>query len=149
MRIDFFKNLSEKNRLQKTLTYKKTVTGNLKNKTSVINPVITIANKQGFNIFDYNYIYIYDLNRYYFIDNIIIDTANTFTIELSEDVLMSYKNDILNLNCQIKEYSGDNQNNTLQTSEDFTTRKINYNNPFKNIENSNMILVALNGGEAI
>ena len=47
-------------------------------------------------IFDCNYCYIPKFNRYYYIQNVVSEYTNLFTIELKVDVLMSYKTDILN-----------------------------------------------------
>lgn len=44
----------------------------------------------------YNYIYIPLLKRYYFIDDIVVKTDNTFELYCSCDVLESFKDDILN-----------------------------------------------------
>lgn len=43
----------------------------------------------------YNYLYIPVLKRYYFIDDIIVKTDNTFEIQCTCDVLESFKEDIL------------------------------------------------------
>lgn len=145
MNIIFYKTLSEKNKINKILTDNITIQGTLKEDVNIINPSIKIKTNDNFNIFDYNYCYLLELKRYYYIDSITINSTNIFTIDLSIDVLMTYKNDILNLNCRIKEYSGENENNKLETSEDYTTTKINFNNPFENINDGCMILVALNG----
>lgn len=43
----------------------------------------------------YNYLYIPALKRYYFINDIVVKTDNTFEIHCSCDVLESFKDDIL------------------------------------------------------
>lgn len=54
-------------------------------------------------IFSHNYCYIEKLKRYYFIKNIEIKNNDTYSIELEIDVLMSFKDSILNSNCHIVE----------------------------------------------
>lgn len=44
---------------------------------------------------NYNYLHIPTLKRYYFIDDIIVKTDNTFELRCSVDVLESFKDDIL------------------------------------------------------
>lgn len=59
---------------------------------NVTNPIFMLK----FNEYPvYNYIYVPSLHRYYFIDNIVIKTENTFEIQCSCDVLESFKDDIL------------------------------------------------------
>ena len=145
MTIIFYKTLSEHNRVNKILTLDKTLTGSLKEKTDILNPSIIIKAVNNFNVFDYNYCYISELSRYYYIDSIKIVNAVLYEIELTIDVLMTYKNSILNLECKIDRYSGENENNRLNTSEDYSTTKIDYQYPFTDIDNSSMVLIALNG----
>lgn len=145
MTITFYRTLSEKNRVNKILTLDKSITGTLKEKTDVINPSIIVKAVNNFNVFNYNYCFIHELNRYYYVDTVKIVNAVLYEIELTIDVLMTYKSDILNLECKIDRYSGTNENNRLNTSEDYTTTKINYDYPFTDIDNSSMVLIALNG----
>ena len=57
---------------------------------------IEIKIRANTNINQYNYCYIEDLNTYYYIDNIKSIAKNVFILELKKDVLMTYKNLILN-----------------------------------------------------
>ena len=50
------------------------------------------------NFNDYNYIYIEELNKYYFITSRIIVDNNRFIINCEEDVLYTFKSKILNQN---------------------------------------------------
>lgn len=65
----------------------------LKDGVSLTNPVLLIRGSQ-FDI-GYNYCYIPKWSRYYFVNNIKINTGNVFEVSLSVDVLASFKNDIL------------------------------------------------------
>lgn len=94
MIIEFYKTASENNRLEKTLTDKYIIDGTLKSDFDIINPVIMVKDSI---IGRYNYCFIPDLNRYYFIDKIDI-VRNTLNVMLSIDVLMSYKEQIKELN---------------------------------------------------
>lgn len=100
MEIIFYQNNAENNRVNKNafLTEKFRCFGTLKERTSIIAPSILIEYNLSINrkIFDCNYCYIPKFNRYYYIQNVVSEYTNLFTIELKVDVLMSYKTDILN-----------------------------------------------------
>lgn len=65
----------------------------LKDGVSLTNPVLLIRASQ-FDI-GYNYCYIPKWSRYYFVNNIKINTGGVYEVSLSVDVLASFKNDIL------------------------------------------------------
>lgn len=63
--------------------------------SSLINPSITLARHTSADTFsDYNYCYIHQFKRTYYIDDIVYN-KNTITLKLSVDVLTTYKSDIL------------------------------------------------------
>ena len=84
---------SEKNKLEKVLTDSQVFTGTLRGITSVISPEIDleIENPTGFN-----YAYIPDFGRYYFISDMVSIRSGLWKISMRVDVLMSFKSDILN-----------------------------------------------------
>lgn len=88
--IYLYQNLSENNRMDKNLNPPVTFQGNLKEFTSVIDPIITIESPINV-VCLYNYVFIPDFNRYYFITNIIAITDTLTEISLHVDVLMSFK----------------------------------------------------------
>lgn len=94
----FYKSTAEKNRMDKSAYLIEIIqsTGTLRRATSIISPEFEfIYNK----VPDFNYVYIPNFNRYYFIDNIVSLRNNVWTLSLSVDVLMSFKE-------QIKECDG-------------------------------------------
>ena len=91
MEISFYNNVSEKEKIGKTLKNKKSLTGFLKQATSVINPVITIEIE---NPTKYNYVYIPQFHRYYFINDMINVRNNLWEIHMNVDVLESFKTQI-------------------------------------------------------
>ena len=109
MRIKLYKVYDRENKLNKTLNNEKVLTGSLKNKVSVYNPVIMLKS-DNFNFSDYNYCYIEDFDRYYFIEDIEINNLTLFEVRLREDVLMSFNNDIKNMTVQINESNNPNSN---------------------------------------
>lgn len=98
--IYLYKNSSESNRLDKTkyLTSVGSAFGNFRDICDIINPVINIEYKK---IPEFNYLYIPNFNRYYFVDKYEIIRTNIFRLYLHVDVLMSYKDGIKNLECLI------------------------------------------------
>ena len=86
--ISLFKTASENNRVVKTLTDEKQLSGELRNQTSVLNPSIRIESAD--NISTYNYAYIPEFGRYYYIADITSVRTNCWIISLRCDVLMSY-----------------------------------------------------------
>lgn len=94
--ISLFKTASENNQVVKTLTDEKQLSGELRNQTSVLNPSIRIESAD--NISTYNYAYISEFGRYYYITDIVSVRTNCWTVSLRCDVLMSYKDEIQGLN---------------------------------------------------
>ena len=103
--ISLFKTASENNRVVKVLTDEKQLSGELRNQTSVLNPTIRI--ESAYNISGYNYCYISEFGRYYYITDIVSVRTNCWVISLRCDVLMSYKNEIQSMNAIL--------NNTQET----------------------------------
>lgn len=66
----------------------------LKNPTSVMTPVVTIYDKTD-QMQRFNYAYIPDFGRYYFIDDIIFEDTGNVTLTMSIDVLASYRDEII------------------------------------------------------
>lgn len=91
MDITLCVNNSEKNKLGKSLSNLNTFSGSLKEETSVTNPVIMmeLENPTGFN-----YAYIPEFGRYYFIDDIVSVRTGLWRISMKVDVLESFKNNI-------------------------------------------------------
>ena len=94
--ISLFKTASENNRVVKVLTDEKQLSGELRNQTSVLNPNIRIESAD--NISTYNYAYISEFGRYYYITDIVSVRTNCWVVSLRCDVLMSYKDEIQSMN---------------------------------------------------
>lgn len=93
MVLKLYKNNSEKNHVTKVLTNELTLVGDLRRETSIKNPAITI--EWNGSIIGYNYAFIVEFNRYYFIVDEKSIRNGVWEITLLCDVLMSFKNDIL------------------------------------------------------
>lgn len=143
MTIIFYKTLSKPNEINKTLQNELQLSGTIKADTDIIKPIIKVLNTLSFNIFSYNYCYIVELNRYYFIDDITILGDKLFYISLTLDVLYTYKTPILSSVANISRYSKNVDSTKKDTTGNIIETEINLNNPFS--ENGVMILSALNG----
>lgn len=91
MKITLYTNNSEKNKLEKNLTNAKEFSGNLREESSIVNPSILIQIE---NPSSFNYAYIPEFKRYYFITDAISVRTNIWRISLHCDVLMSFRNEI-------------------------------------------------------
>ena len=94
MNLTLYVNNSEKNRIGKNLTNDFPLSGTLRDATNIINPVILIELNE---IGNYNYCYIANFNRYYFITDITVVRTGLFAISLMVDVLETFQTDIKNL----------------------------------------------------
>lgn len=86
----FYKNSSDDRKLDKNLTVvsggsQRTV--EFKDDTSVMNPVITVANFSG--VMSCNYVYLSDFGRYYFVRSITVSQQRV-SLQLEIDVLKTY-----------------------------------------------------------
>ena len=102
MDITLYTNSSERQAINKTLSAGYELTGSLRNESSIINPSILIEID---NPSSYNYAYINEFNRYYFITDMISVRTNLWRINMSVDVLMSFASDILNLDVIVSDVS--------------------------------------------
>lgn len=93
MKVEFYHTADNANTVNKTLNLIKTINIVFRQAVNEQTPFI-ILNKD--NLIGVNYIHIPTFNRYYFISNVENYTANLVRINLVTDLLMTYKDDILN-----------------------------------------------------
>ena len=147
MEVILYKNSSENNVIGKSLAQIKSVECNLKNDVSIINPTLVLNYTA--NILNSNYCFIPKFNRYYFIDEIVPITADRCIVKCRVDVLESFKDNILNLDCivdkQEKEIASNkyiNDGSFVTTSKQFN-RMIEFPNGFN--EKGSYILICAGG----
>lgn len=100
MQITFYSTDDGENVINKTLVKGVTITIHLKRETDILNPVLTLTNEVDYK--QYNYCYIDFLNRYYFIRTVRQLNSVLFHVELSCDVLETYKDKILSSKARFK-----------------------------------------------
>lgn len=96
MQLHLYKTKDANNVINKTLNNQATLNINLKRDTDIIRPTIQLMKVAGMDFKQFNYAYIPDLNRYYFINHIESVNNSVDKLYLECDVLETYKNDILN-----------------------------------------------------
>lgn len=93
MILTLYSNNSENIRMDKQLTEIASLTGTLKEETSVIDPVIIVSDIDSY-VTLINYAYIQEFKRYYFVTNIHSVRNNLWRLSMHVDVLETYKLDI-------------------------------------------------------
>lgn len=92
--VNIYQNESPVEKIGKNLTNSHTISDVvLKRDTSILRPVLLINSAQ--DIYTYNYMYISEFGRYYFIDDIRSVNNNMWEISAHVDVLETYKSQIL------------------------------------------------------
>lgn len=93
--------------MRKELTNGVEMSGNLRHPSNVVSPdiLIEIANPSLFN-----YMYIPDFGRYYYIDEMESVRTGLWRIAATVDVLMSFQEEILNLNVTVSDLSSGEPN---------------------------------------
>lgn len=146
MNIKIYHNYSANNKLNKTITLLIEKNVKLKNETNIIRPTIILNGDISNNM---NYVYIPKFNRYYYIVDKKSINNEMFEIFLEVDVLMSFKEIILNLHCiidkqqdltNINKYYNDGS--FIVSSKEFI-KTINFPNGFN--ENGEFILITAGG----
>lgn len=133
MTIKLYHNDSDKRTVSKTLSNEGSLTGaTIIDDTTILNPRLKVRDN-GIIMVQYNYCYIADFKRYYYITNITVSNGYIM-IDCKVDVLMSYANEIKACTGVIARqenvWSG-----YLDDSENFTNQYNNvslkaFNNPF-------------------
>lgn len=116
----------------------------------ILNPVFILSWSSSF--VKANYLHCPDYERYYFIDDVIFRSGVTVEIHCSVDVLMSYKEQILNLDVYVKRNQA--ERNKLIVDDRYpaeimstlTTKKFNAS-PF-GVDNGYNIVMTVIGGKA-
>ena len=91
MELKIYNNNSNTNVLSKNITLVDTLDFSLKKDNSILQPVLILK-----NYVDGNYCYINEFNRYYYITDIKLLTGGLYQLHLEVDVLMTYKDVIMN-----------------------------------------------------
>lgn len=105
MLLKLYNTNSETNRIKKVLTDETEFDVRLKDKSSVVNPVLLLKSE---TYISFNYAYIPKFQRYYFVDDISVFPNKMYLLTLRCDVLTSFKDDILKSYARIVEQTNSN-----------------------------------------
>ena len=139
--LTLYKNQSENNDVQKIITDAKQVDAYSRESVDILNPVVDL---QGYTVNEYNYCYIQELRRYYYIEKVSAAPNGVMQLSMKVDVLMSYISDIkashglITKQREYNPYYGENDVDARQTVEKLTfTDRFDYTGEF--------VVVALRG----
>ena len=122
MELQLFQNKSSENTINKDLTLITTKNINLKQSTNLYETFLIFKND---NSTDYSKInYAKMLNKYYFVSYETLQNNSLIRLQLKEDVLETYKDDILNSSADIIEKSTTNNVGNIKTSKEVETFKL-------------------------
>lgn len=115
--VTFYNCSDDKRVMSKTLTTGISATAELYDPTSVINPRLRVAYNA--SLLSYNYMYVAEFGRYYFITNITTDSGGALIITGAVDVLQTYKTAIAGLSAIVvrgarKNQSGSNRSTWIE-----------------------------------
>ena len=135
-----------KNVINKTMTLKTTMEINLKRDVDIINPRLILTPNLPTGFTGINYAEIPDLNRFYFVDNITNISGTFWQLDLSCDVLETYKADILASKARFYRNlkAGDYFDTALESSHITTVAKYTSN---KGISDSETIIMTTVGAK--
>lgn len=146
MNIKLYKNNSNNNVLNKKITLINEYNILLKDNVDVYRPIIKIKTEL---LNKCNYVFIQDFNRYYYVVNKRSINIEIIELTLECDVLMSFREQILNLKCIIDKQENINlgnkyydDNSLISLSKEFI-ESYNFNNGFN--ENGEFILITAGG----
>ena len=140
--LELYKVTNQPNELTKTLNNAVVVNGSFRSEIDSMNVIVEIES----NTYDFNYVHIPSLNKYYFLQNIVHVNAKIIRMQLHCDVLMTYKTDILASyglviqGGQINPYYSSIESETRQTIRRFTF-------PYEFNNNGNYVLVTITNNE--
>ena len=152
MNIKLCSSTSEIVAINKDISIIDDVSATIKGALSVENPVLILQYKSDIQS-NVNYVYIPEYNRYYFVTDIINLTGGRYELHCKVDVLMSFKDYILNLSCIVdKQSSKDNANMYLDDGSFVVQSKefvdtINFPRGFN--DNGEFILITAGGGVTV
>lgn len=128
MQINLFTCNAERNRVNKSnyISNRFVLEGSLRKATSALNIEIDIE-KTNPLLYKYNYMYIEEFGRYYFIDDIVSVRNRLWTIHATVDVLMSFSSDILSTECIIDKVENENTANLYLDDGSFVMDSRKYN----------------------
>lgn len=143
MEIILYKTTSENIEVDKVLTDETTLNGSLHEANKILSPQVKVTT----DVREFNYCYIPQFNRYYYITGVTVNNNKMFTINCEVDVLKTYSNGIRQLTAILErqENSGNNyfDNGNFINSVQKERSRYEFVNPFS--DNGEFILLTARG----
>ena len=124
MEIKLCYNSSDNRCINKNIIDGETISGTLRTSTSIIYPVITFENNSPLR---YNYAYIPEFRRYYYITNVISARNNLWEVHFEIDPLMSFKADICALKVVVDKQSNESNGDEYIDDSSLVTDNLMFN----------------------
>lgn len=112
--INFYNSSEDKRTVYKNPTIGQTAIAELYDTTSVLNPRFRLAYNAAYT--HYNYMYVAEFDRYYFITDITTDSGGAIIISGKVDVLNTYKTEIGALQAIVVRHSRKNQQGSARST---------------------------------
>lgn len=94
MEVKFYHNASDDRTVNKDLLEETVFEGVLRDESDIMNPIIRFDST---DVIRFNFCYIPDFRRYYFVKSVNAYRRNLYDVTMSVDVLMSFRGDIVQL----------------------------------------------------
>lgn len=152
MTISFYKITDPPNKINKTITNPLTITGEVREDTiDQFEPEILVDT----NITGYNYMYILEWDKYYFINGCENPRNGLYKVNKAHiDVLMTYASDILSQRCIIDKTEDTNLKNeyiddgSVVVTSKMNVTKLEFDNGFNSDQYTNVLITAGAGGSS-
>ena len=143
MELQLFQNKSSENTINKNLTLITTKNINLKQSTNLYQTFLVFKNDKATDYSKINYAKM--LNKNYFVSHETLQNNSLIRLHLKEDVLETYKDDILSSYADIIGKSTPNNVRNIQTSKEVETFKLKSNIVLPKTQSVIMVTVASEG----
>ena len=140
--LELHKVTNQPNELTKTLNDPVVLNGAFRSEIDSIDVIVEIES----NTYDFNYVYIPSLNKYYFLQNLVHVNAKIIRMQLHCDVLMTYKADILaSYGLVIQGGTINPYYSSIESESRQAIRRTNF--PYKFNDSGNYVLVTITNNE--
>lgn len=124
MEVKLCYNSSDNRCINKNIIDGEIISGTLRTSTSIISPVITFESSSPLR---YNYAYIPEFRRYYYIKNVISARNNLWEVQFEIDPLMSFKADICALKVVVDKQSNESNGDEYIDDSSLVTDNLMFN----------------------
>lgn len=124
MEVKLCYNSSDNRCINKNIIDGEVISGTLRTSTSIISPVITFESNSPLR---YNYAYIAEFRRYYYIKNVTSARNNLWEVQFEIDPLMSFKADIFALKVVVDKQSNESNGDEYIDDSSLVTDNLMFN----------------------